>query len=597
MSSNKLIRETDKAYLTQTCVRRACIKVLAQILLMIGVGVSCINTNASTIHQEAERLAGVREWQDVSLLTVGTPVKRAIVIGDMHKYAIRREAGRALHTVIESNVDLTVVVVQPDGRMDTHSLTHSPESAGRLVLLLAGPTGNYRFMVQTTNGTPGGRYSLLVEPVITTAPIKSGQPDETRRDEVSEAQRQKRELRTELGPILLRALEKSATPINEQTSQPEDTSAQSFYERYNSVPDLIEENARLYVRLFGADRSVLQQMRKSLPEDTTLLSYNLKADQPVVFVINSRTIIKRDIPASYKEISSTVEEFLGFASTSEVPLHILTQWYRWLISPIESDLEASNLGIIGDGALQHIPFAAITDGRQNFLSERFRFFYLPKLKTFSLVGDRRGNGHKRLLAISPSGVVGLPFLKNSSKEVNSIARFYEVKQLNSPDATKVNFLKLADKYQIIHIAAHAICIKQARGLSHIVMDPGANKDVALSVDEVAELTLNNLDLVVLSACETKVCGEYNAEAIDTLNDAFIAARARSVIASLWTVDDAAASLFMSSFYKHLKKMGKAEALAAAQKETRSQYPRPYYWAAFVLTGEPALTAVSKTTRF
>jgi hypothetical protein len=62
--------------------------------------------------------------------------------------------------------------------------------------------------------------------------------------------------------------------------------------------------------------------------------------------------------------------------------------------------------------------------------------------------------------------------------------------------------------------------------------------------------------------------------------------AATVIASLWTVDDQATGLLMRSFCTHLKHgAGKAEALRIAQSETRRQYPNPYYWAAFVLTGD------------
>jgi hypothetical protein len=59
-----------------------------------------------------------------------------------------------------------------------------------------------------------------------------------------------------------------------------------------------------------------------------------------------------------------------------------------------------------------------------------------------------------------------------------------------------------------------------------------------------------------------------------------------VIASLWNVDDAATSLLMERFYTHLKAgMGKAAALRQAQLETMAEYPDPYYWAAFVLSGD------------
>ena len=53
------------------------------------------------------------------------------------------------------------------------------------------------------------------------------------------------------------------------------------------------------------------------------------------------------------------------------------------------------------------------------------------------------------------------------------------------------------------------------------------------------------------------------------------------------MNDEATAVLMAAFYRHLRAGdGKAQALRAAQAETRAQYPHPYYWAAFVLTGDP-----------
>jgi CHAT domain-containing protein len=60
-----------------------------------------------------------------------------------------------------------------------------------------------------------------------------------------------------------------------------------------------------------------------------------------------------------------------------------------------------------------------------------------------------------------------------------------------------------------------------------------------------------------------------------------------VIASLWSVNDQATAVLMAAFYRELRAgASKAQALQRAQATTRAQYPHPYYWAAFVLTGDP-----------
>jgi CHAT domain-containing protein len=116
-------------------------------------------------------------------------------------------------------------------------------------------------------------------------------------------------------------------------------------------------------------------------------------------------------------------------------------------------------------------------------------------------------------------------------------------------------------------------------------------DGSLTVRDVYNLNLSRTGLVVLSACETHLGAQSRGDDIVGLNRAFIYAGTPTVIASLWTVDDESTGAFMVSFYSHLRRgMSKAESLRAAQRETRNRYPHPYYWAGFVLTGDPGTTA-------
>jgi CHAT domain-containing protein/tetratricopeptide (TPR) repeat protein len=146
-------------------------------------------------------------------------------------------------------------------------------------------------------------------------------------------------------------------------------------------------------------------------------------------------------------------------------------------------------------------------------------------------------------------------------------------------------------------------------LSGLVL-AGANRppeqgqaDGILTALEVAEMDLHQVDLAVLSACETGL-GKVSmaaGEGILGLQRAFQVAGARSVIASLWTIDDDATRKLMERFYENLwhKKLSKQEALRQAQlamlrgelrrgaeieREQDSRLP-PYYWAAFVLSGD------------
>jgi CHAT domain-containing protein len=124
-----------------------------------------------------------------------------------------------------------------------------------------------------------------------------------------------------------------------------------------------------------------------------------------------------------------------------------------------------------------------------------------------------------------------------------------------------------------------------------MLAPDTRNDGNLEVHEIYGLDLARADLVVLSACQTQLGAQSAGDDVVGLNRAFIYAGAPTVVASLWTVDDEATGSFMTAFYKHLRQgQGKAAALRQAQLETRERYPHPYYWAAFVLTGDPGRSA-------
>jgi CHAT domain-containing protein len=226
------------------------------------------------------------------------------------------------------------------------------------------------------------------------------------------------------------------------------------------------------------------------------------------------------------------------------------------------------------------------------LNDDYNLFILPSISTLQFLKEKRKPGKDNILVLgNPTN--GQPDLSFAQSEAQAIARLFGTDAFIGKAAKESIVWSQANSKEILHLATHAKYNSKNPLFSSVSLakdDKAENNkgDGRLEAHEVFGLDLTSTtNLVVLSACETQGSQVTPGSELTGLSRAFIFAGTPSVVASLWKVDDEATGLLMTAFYKYLKAgKSKVEALRMAQVETRQHYENPYYWAAFVLTGDP-----------
>jgi CHAT domain-containing protein len=316
-----------------------------------------------------------------------------------------------------------------------------------------------------------------------------------------------------------------------------------------------------------------------LPGRTALLISAPGRPLELVSVPISRQVVEAEVRA--------LREQLERPATRRYLVHA-QRLYDWLIRPLEASIEASGVGtlvFVPDGPLLTIPLASLHDG-DHFLVEEYAVATTPG---FDLVDpaaiDREGV--EALLAGISKSVDGAPPLPNVVQELRAVESLVGG-QVMLDDAFVRSDLRdsLEEKnFGIIHIATHARFSARPEDTYLLAFDG------RLSLDELSEdvglfrFRDTPLELLTLSACETARGGGERAGL--GLSGMAVRAGARSVLGSLWSVNDPAVTALIEIFYTRLMAGdSRAQALRAAQLGLMAdfRYRHPAYWAPFLLIG-------------
>ena len=346
-----------------------------------------------------------------------------------------------------------------------------------------------------------------------------------------------------------------------------------------------------------------------LGDDVALIHTVVFQDQLLLILTTPDTQLARFSLINETELNDRVASFLQrLRRPKENPLPLAQELYRHLLKPLEEDLKHANAKTLMwslDGALRYIPIAALHDGEQ-YITERFALALYSAATRDTL--ETKNGDNPAAWTVAGLGVSkahpGFNALPQVPLELESIVRRSNT---NDPDGVLPGVIHLNEefgpdrlkkaikKYPVLHIASHFSLNPGNINTSYLLLGNGEKITMSEFVNRRA-FEMPNVDLLTLSACNTAVGNRSNGSEIESF--AVLAQRrgAKSVLATLWLVDDNGTGEFMQRYYRLRTEnpaLSKAETLRQTQlamlqsssnKGLGKDYSHPFYWAPFILMG-------------
>ena len=414
----------------------------------------------------------------------------------------------------------------------------------------------------------------------------------------------------------------------------------------NLKSKLISNNKDLNEIINPDHTTTLQDLEQGLGNNENYLSLYLGNNSITLFHLNSeRLIIKKldvgpdsllqlisRISPIYKSEMENEEIYVNedlFSFNAFAAYNVYKIVFEDILSPIT---ENSTLVISFPAELVKLPLELLVTNwnddsspyyynDKKFLLSKYRFVYSPSASIYITQKNRqlKNNGQNLLVGnpyvdnsevtlsvraglidINPSKPRSIKLfpLKYSEEEIKSIGETIENNLvLLSSEATESNFKKNAPNSSIVHISSHSFLIKDQ---PMVMFSPQKDQkdDGLLELGEIVQLGLNS-EMVVLSSCRSGLGRVDASEGIIGMQKAFFEAGCKSIVVTLWDVNDKYTSYFMKEFYNQLALgKSKSEALGQAKLEFIKNYSaNPYYWSAFILSGNPSSIKLREASFF
>lgn len=402
----------------------------------------------------------------------------------------------------------------------------------------------------------------------------------------------------------------------------------------------LAELRRQQPRLFSLDQAPpldVQRIQNELRgSETMLLEYSLGNTSSYLWAITGDSFKFYELP-SRKTIEDPAREYYqsliarqgtpgqtakDYQNTVQAADKLLAEKANELsgilLGPLAGELGSKRLLVVAEGALQYIPFDALSlpganDGK--LLVTTNEVVVLPSFSTLIAIRGKqaRSTSARKLVAVIADPVFGgnddrLPEntsvpgkthynrLTHASEEadaISAVAPWRTTMVAKGFDATRETAMSSdVGQYQIVHFATHAVENIEHPELSSVVLtladQHGGQAEGVMPLHDIYTLDLS-AELTVLSACQTALGKDTKGEGLVGLTHGFMSAGSKSVVASLWKVDDRATAILMADFYEAMLKQGMSPAAALRSAKLKmmrdERWNAPYYWAGFVVQGE------------
>jgi tetratricopeptide (TPR) repeat protein len=335
-------------------------------------------------------------------------------------------------------------------------------------------------------------------------------------------------------------------------------------------------------------------LRRALRDGELLVDLVATADTTIAFVLTSARLEARLLPGTSplgRLHDAWREATLGRADDATVRSG-LKRLSGELLGPIALAFRGARRVIVtGGGPLALWPWAALTvPGEAGPLCESRELTMAPSATVFAALRGRGGGGRPAgMLAVGRTTDAGGRDLPGAQRELQALGSTYagvEVR-VNRGERAVADLTTDLGRWDVLHFAAHAEAQAGTPWRAGFLLGTGGGDDAYLRASRIAEMRLR-ADLAVLSGCQSAGTATLAGEGALGLASAFLCSGTRSVVATLWPVEDRVAERFMAEFYAALAR-GRSVAGAVVESQralrARSETASARDWAAFIAAGE------------